>query len=82
MCDCFEDIDARLSAHNTRLTPMFSLGGDTMELYPMITTEKINSRERKGPVRVTPVFCPFCGVRYDRPIPRRTEPKTTGSDQA
>lgn len=64
-CDCMSEMDAKLAEHNTKLQVTFGFGRDgSTWLLPLLGTEKIERRVRKGPALAIPTFCPFCGVKY------------------
>jgi hypothetical protein len=57
-CKCIAEANRRLKEHNTEL--VLSLFGG----LPSMAASKIDSKVRKGPVRLIPTFCPFCGKKY------------------
>jgi hypothetical protein len=65
-CECLKQMDAKLADHNTKLQVTFGFGRDgSTWLLPLLGTEKIEKRNRKGPALAIPTFCPFCGDRYE-----------------
>lgn len=65
-CNCLDDFNEKLKAHNTEIGITFSFGRDGKQgqTYPHIMTKKIEPKKRVGPALAIPTFCPFCGVRY------------------
>ncbi len=73
---CFEKLSQKLAESNTRL-----VGGIAWEQRDgtivrldrviFIETEKIESRKRQGPTRVTASYCPFCGSDLAAPTSAR-----------
>ena len=64
-CTCIADMDAKLAEYNTKLQLTFSFGRDgSTSTFPLIGTEKLERKVRKGPALAIPTFCPFCGTRY------------------
>ena len=66
-CTCLKEFNEQLREHNTEITVTFGIPRDGSPMYirPKISTEKIETRKRVGPVLVVPTFCPFCGTRYE-----------------
>lgn len=59
-CICIETINEKLAEKNTMIDSVFcSDGTETMR----IATIKIDKKVRKGPIKLIPTFCPFCGIR-------------------
>ena len=74
-CNCINEMDAVLSPHNTKLQVTFSFNRDGSSwTFPLLGTEKIEKRVRKGPALAIPTFCPFCGTRYIDDIASVPEP--------
>ena len=67
-CNCIQEMDKKLGAHNTRLCVTFGFPRDGSPSYtrPALMVEKINTRNREK-VLAIPSYCPFCGERYERP---------------
>ncbi|MDF2621785.1 MAG: hypothetical protein K0S00_4444 [Xanthobacteraceae bacterium] len=65
MCDCIEQIDAKLAERNSKLQIGFTFGTPDRPGYtfPALTTDKIDKRNRDK-MGAIPTFCPFCGERY------------------
>lgn len=65
-CKCLSNFNEMLKEHNTEIDITFSIprDGGPMRAFPKISTSKIESRKRVGPVIAAPTFCPFCGQRY------------------
>ena len=68
MCDCIEELNAKLAERNSRIVEGIALRMSTgaSRSYPVIECEKINKRNRDR-ASVIPTFCPFCGERYKIP---------------
>lgn len=66
-CNCVEEFDNKLREHNTRIdvTIAFPRDGSPAFTRPAISTSKIETRKRGGPVIAMPSFCPFCGTPYE-----------------
>lgn len=66
-CNCLSDFNKKLEDHNTEIdvTFCFHRDGRPMTARPKISTSKIESRKRVGPVIASPTFCPFCGKAYE-----------------
>jgi len=65
MCNCADEVDAKLSERNTRLTRaiVFSDRGNNPNL--MLRTEQIETgRGKKKAVAMFISHCPFCGEKY------------------
>lgn len=72
-CTCLSNFNEMLKEHNTEIDITFSVprDGGPMRAFPKISTSKIETRKRVGPVIAAPTFCPFCGQRYE---PKAAEP--------
>lgn len=68
MCNCYEQANEALKLYNTRLTPMVSWNQQTgaMRVDVKIATEKIDSRNRRGPAELSASYCPFCGGKIEQ----------------
>ncbi len=66
MCDCLNLVNAKLKAHNTRLSTGLAINLKTGACceYPGIMHEKIDKKLRTKQAEAILTFCPFCGVRY------------------
>lgn len=65
-CNCIEQVDAKLSERNTRITLPIMLGAD-QTARPMIVTEQVETgRGKSKAVGMFASFCPFCGAEYTR----------------
>jgi phage terminase large subunit GpA-like protein len=62
MCDCIKQVNEKMKEYNTQLDLPFFLNGSTPRVQ--ISTEKIESKVRKGPYHLFSEFCPFCGEQY------------------
>ncbi len=58
MHKCFDEINKKLGENNTQLALAFNFAGDA---YITIATEKVNIKTRRGPIKITAAYCPFCG---------------------
>ena len=65
-CDCIDQMNAKLADKNTRLHVTFSFprDGSPSQTFPLIGTEKIETRKRGSACLAIPSYCPFCGVSY------------------
>lgn len=64
-CDCIKTVDAKLKAHNTRLSLALCFNPARERL--MIATEVVEKKRGARPVAMFPSFCPFCGLKYPEP---------------
>ena len=63
MCDCRTRINEKLVEYNTKIKPVFSLGGNSVAMpWPIETTQIETGRGKKKAVGLFASFCPFCGV--------------------
>jgi hypothetical protein len=70
-CECVKKANEALVEHNTEIDTAMAIGfnktaGKTradMGAVLLVPTRKINSRVRKGPVRLHVNFCPLCGLK-------------------
>lgn len=65
-CKCADEVDGKLSEHNTRLERALVLGdrGDNPNL--MLRTEQVErGRGKKKAAAMFISYCPFCGVKYN-----------------
>jgi hypothetical protein len=58
-CECLKRANEELGKRNTRVAEMFGIF--TGVIYIPIKTEKIDSKERGGPVGMAATYCPWCG---------------------
>jgi hypothetical protein len=71
MCDCIQKTNDALAEHNTELDTNIAIGFNAvrgkrradMSTVLLVPTRKINSRIRKGPVRLHSNYCPLCGEK-------------------
>jgi len=80
-CNCIAEMDAKLAAHNTKISVTFAFprnGGDPY-LLPTIGTEKVETRKRGGRALAIPTYCPFCGVGYAAPATPTASEEATGA---
>jgi len=62
-CDCFTKINEQIAQFNTVMVPLITF---QMKVYPLIQTEQVEKgRGKKKATTIFPVYCPFCGVKYD-----------------
>jgi hypothetical protein len=71
MCDCIEKVNEALkkSDRNTILDIPLGINFSTGQFSDpriMIATCKEDPKIRKGPIKVQPSFCPFCGKEYPK----------------
>ena len=66
MCDCIEKVNKLLEDKNTKLDiPIFlNFSGKMTADRVRISTVKRDDKNKKKPVMIQPVYCPFCGVDY------------------
>lgn len=66
-CNCLTEFNKKLEDHNTEIdvTFCFHRDGRPMTARPKISTSKLETRKRVGPVIAAPTFCPFCGKPYE-----------------
>lgn len=66
MCDCIEKVNKQLEPHNTTLdlSTVIDFDSGKMSLKLEVPTRKIKSRGTK--LRLSPLFCPFCGEDQQR----------------
>lgn len=71
MCDCAKKINEHLKKANTRLSTLFAINGETMDVTSAlrVATEKIDTKVRKPQLKVSASFCPFCGIKAGTPEP-------------
>jgi hypothetical protein len=62
LCDCVKLSNEELAKHNTRLELAFTMTGVMPNV--LISTEKVDTKKRAGPIRLFAAFCPFCGEEY------------------
>jgi hypothetical protein len=66
MCNCILEANKTLREHNTVIATDLAIDfkkGVTKSVLP-IPTRRINSKSRKGPIRLMARFCPLCGERH------------------
>ncbi len=66
MCDCFTKVNRLLREHNTAidLVNVISMKTGNFERVMCVPTTRIDTKKRKGPLRVFASFCPMCGEKY------------------
>lgn len=64
MCDCVRKVNKLLAEHNTVVEDctVFSKAGK-VESRLCVPTVRIDTKKRKGPMRVFASFCPMCGEK-------------------
>ncbi len=77
MCDCIEQIDAKLAERNSKLQVGFTFGTPDRPgfTFPALTTDKIDKRNRDK-MGAIPTFCPFCGEGTSPCRRRRSAPRS------
>jgi hypothetical protein len=67
-CNCFTKVNALLREHNTAidLTDTINMKSGNFERRMTVPTARIDTKKRKGPMRVFATFCPMCGVKYSQ----------------
>jgi hypothetical protein len=67
-CNCLSEFNKKLEDHNTEIDVTFCYhrDGRPMTARPKISTSKLETRKRVGPVIAAPTFCPFCGKPYEQ----------------
>ena len=66
-CTCVEDVSRALAKQGTclRLSRRIDGSGEFTDGVPIIATDRLDDRRRRGPGYVlVPTHCPFCGVEY------------------
>lgn len=64
-CNCIQEIDKELSGTNTKLDiPVSLLLGKLVANRVTISVCKRDSKKREKPIRLIPLYCPFCGEAY------------------
>jgi hypothetical protein len=71
MCDCIKMVNEELAKSNTRLLTTIPWK-TSIAIRPLLRTEKLDPKDRTGPITLTAAFCPFCGEE----IKNQTEPDT------
>ncbi len=64
MCNCADEMDAKLKDHGGKLVRAIALRGNTLIARLLVSTEKTDPKKRKPLPVVAASFCPFCGVRF------------------
>lgn len=66
MCSCFTKANKLLSEHNTAIdmADTISMKTGNFERRMMVPTTRIDTRKRKGPMKVVATYCPMCGEKY------------------
>lgn len=69
MCECLKIVDAQLEKFNTRVGTAFSISKDlsVMSLDIVIASEKIDTKKRGRPRTIVAAYCPFCGIKREKP---------------
>lgn len=69
MCNCIDVVNAKLAAHNTRITePLFVFlkPGEKSVRRVFVETDRIESGRGKPKAQAMfASYCPFCGERYE-----------------
>lgn len=77
-CECFDQVNAQLAEHNTRLVRSMRwtrahtcLPGDGTRIdfefgNVILATEKLDTKKRGRPMPVIAAYCPFCGAPWPR----------------
>lgn len=63
MCNCAEEMDAKLAEHGGKLVRAIGLRGNTLIARLLVSTQKTDPKKRKPLPVVAASFCPFCGER-------------------
>jgi hypothetical protein len=85
-CNCIEEVNKTLKETyddpSACVAVGFQLGNGTIDvkpcgLYAIITEKKLNGEYRLKPseVPIVPVYCPFCGIKYDQPQDKEVTPQ-------
>lgn len=66
LCDCIAKVNKLLSEHNTAIDMTDTINMKTGKFEPRMTvpTARIDTKNRKGPMRVFATYCPMCGEKY------------------
>lgn len=66
MCNCADEVDAKLAQFNTRLVRPIMLSGP-QEFYPLIETEQVEKgRGKRKACSMFATYCPFCGEKIEQ----------------
>lgn len=65
-CDCFTKVNKLLQEHNTAvaLCDTINMKTGNFERRMVVPTARIDTKKRKGPMRVFATYCPMCGEKY------------------
>jgi len=65
-CDCFTKVNRLLREHNTAvdLCDTINMKTGNFERRMVVPTKRIDTKKRKGPMRVFATYCPMCGDKY------------------
>jgi len=62
MCDCISKVNRLLREHNTEIDAVSAWHPKGwIEERLLVPTRRIDSKRRKGPMKVFASFCPMCG---------------------
>jgi len=77
-CNCIDQTNAALVAHNTELGVVHIMSEPSWSRRIAITTNVIEKRRGAKPVRIVARFCPLCGVSYGEQQPAAEEVQGDG----
>lgn len=68
MCNCVQLVNRELAKHNTHIDMVDTISMVTgqFEQRMAVPTARIDTRKRKGPMKVFATFCPMCGEEYPK----------------
>ncbi len=67
MCDCIRKVNKLLREHNTELETVSAWHPKgSIEERLCVPTKRIDTRKRKGPMKVFATYCPMCGVEIPK----------------
>jgi predicted molibdopterin-dependent oxidoreductase YjgC len=65
MCNCITEINEQLKKDNTEVDVFIYIFNPEKQPTVSIATFKIDKKVRRGPMRLTATYCPFCGKKYE-----------------
>jgi hypothetical protein len=65
ICNCIAEANKALREHNTEIAQDLTIDMKTGRAKQVLSipTKRINSKVRKGPLRLMVAFCPLCGTK-------------------